>query len=190
MIVLLPTRRYRLLLGIGVWLLCAVFGFFVGAVILETLTVSATIKLVLLVGVLTWIFRQMTRTGEIRISSAELRVLQPWYSVRIPLAQVEQVQQRAQTLVQTQAGLQTRVHRVILDVRLRTGSVKPVVTSVLSAADAQWIEHLLTLAQTHDQRAVAAYLATRTTGRGSLGYLWAAISLLVVSTSVSWIVRL
>lgn len=184
MIILLPTRRYRLVLSIGVWLLCAVFVFFAGAMILETLTVVAVIKLLLLVTVLTWVYRHITRIGEIRLTSTELHVLQPGHVVRIPFAYVGHVQQRAQTLVQTSAGLQTRVHRVILDVTLTSGKVKPVVISILSHEDAQWIEKLLQLAQTQDQKAVAAYLTTRADGQGSKGYVWVGISFLIVGSSI------
>lgn len=185
MISILPTRQYRLWLSIGVWLLCAVFAFFVGALTLEVFSVLAVGKLVILVAALTWVYRQLTRIGEIHITATELSVLQPWYSVRIPFAQVEHVQQRAQTLVRMQAGVQTRVHRVILDVRLSTGAVKPVVVSVLSAEDAQWIEQLLHIASTQNQSALSAHLAVRASApRSHWSYILFALSFLVVSALV------
>lgn len=185
MVHLVPTRRYRLLLSIGVWLLCAVFGFFVGAMILETWSVLAAGKLLLLVVVLTWVYRQLTRIGEIRVTDADLRVLQPWYAVRIPLAQVERVQQRAQTRVMMQAGLQTRVHRVVLDVHLVGGATKPVVISILTPDDAQWVQQLLQIASTKAHAALQAHLATRMLRDAGRGYLGAAFSFLVISTIVA-----
>lgn len=192
MVAIFPTRRYRFLLKAGVWVLCAVVAFLLGGSWLYELVsgsgdaidkMERVFGYGAIIAFLTWVYRQVTRMGELYITKHELQVLQPGYRVRVPLDQIESVIVRNETRVPTTHGIQLRVPRTVLVITLKNGKTESFVISIFAPEDGVWIRKWLEGAA-HDPQQARRELSLRSSANRSGGWMGVALSFVVLSCVV------